>query len=172
MNPHLIDQTTAWYLVHTKPKQEHIALENLSRQGYPCYLPLLNVQKVRRGKAQVVAEPMFARYLFVQLSTDGNAPSWGPIRSTLGVSQLVRFGNRPAKVGDELVQVLRQREQVASIEPLFQPGDSVVLLQGPLSGLEAVYQMTDAQERAVVLLTILSQPVSVAVNAASLRRSV
>jgi len=162
---------TAWYLVHTKPRQEQIALENLSRQGYCCYLPLLRVQKVRRGKAQVVSEPMFARYLFVQLSTDDNAPSWAPIRSTLGVSQLVRFGTRAARVDDALVHLLRQREQAIPTEPLFQPGETVALTQGPWAGLEAVYQMTDAQERAVVLLTLLSRPVSVTVNAVTLRRA-
>ncbi len=37
--------TTAWYLIHTKPRQEHIALTNLERQGYTCYLPLLRVEK-------------------------------------------------------------------------------------------------------------------------------
>lgn len=170
MNPHLTDQTTAWYLVHTKPKQERIALENLSRQGYPCYLPLLNVQKVRRGKAQVVTEPMFARYLFVQLSTDPSAPSWAPIRSTLGVSQLVRFGTRPARVDDELVNLLREREQALPTEPLFQSGETVVVTQGPFAGLEAIFQMTDAQERAIVLLTILSQPVSLKLDAVQLQK--
>lgn len=162
--------STAWYLVHTKPRQELIALENLSRQGYGCYLPLLSVQKVRRGKSHVVPQPMFARYLFVQLSTDEHAPSWAPIRSTLGVSQLVRFGGRPAKVSDDLVQRLRQREQAMPTEQLFQAGETVLVSQGPWAGLEAIYQMTDAQERAVVLLTILSKSVAVPLSAAELSR--
>lgn len=170
MNQPAAASPTAWYLVHTKPKQEAIALDNLTRQGYACYLPRLNVQKVRRGKALVVAEPMFARYLFVQLSTHDNAPSWAPIRSTLGVSQLVRFGTRPAKVDDELVNLLRRREQSTPTEPLFHPGDTVVVTQGPFAGLEAVYQMTDSQERAVVLLTILSQAVPVRMDASGLDR--
>ena len=29
-----------WYLIHTKPRQESVALENLERQGYQCYLPV------------------------------------------------------------------------------------------------------------------------------------
>ena len=53
---------------------------------------------------------MFARYLFVRLSTSDNGPSWAPIRATLGVSQLVRFDTRPAKVEDPLVDLLRNRE--------------------------------------------------------------
>ena len=37
--------TTAWYLIHTKPRQEHIALTNLERQGYTCYLPHCALKK-------------------------------------------------------------------------------------------------------------------------------
>jgi len=48
-------------LIHTQPRQEHIALANLERQGYVCDLPLLRVEKIRRRKAEVVSEPMFAQ---------------------------------------------------------------------------------------------------------------
>jgi hypothetical protein len=39
--------TTAWYLVHTKPRQEDVALANLERQGYECYLPQLRIERNR-----------------------------------------------------------------------------------------------------------------------------
>lgn len=162
--------TLAWYLVHTKPRQEHIALTNLERQGYICYLPLMRIEKIRRRKAEVVCEPMFARYLFVYLDTSDNGPSWAPIHSTLGVSQLVRFGARPAKVDAQLVELLRSREQAQPTKQLFSPGDAVVITEGPFAGLEAAYQMTDAEQRAMVLLHILSKPVPVKIDAASLRK--
>ena len=38
-----------WYLIHTKPRQEVCALENLQRQGYECYLPQLVLEKLRNG---------------------------------------------------------------------------------------------------------------------------
>ena len=156
--------TTAWYLIHSKPRQEHIALINLERQGYTCYLPLLRVEKIRRRKAEVVSEPMFARYLFVRLSTSDNGPSWAPIRATLGVSQLVRFGTRPAKVEDPLVDLLRNRELAQPTKPLFSQGDTVVITEGPFAGLEAAYQMANADQRAMVLLHLLSQPVPVKID--------
>ncbi|MDP3335894.1 MAG: transcription termination/antitermination NusG family protein, partial [Rhodoferax sp.] len=28
-----------WYLIHTKPRLEKCALENLQNQGYTCFLP-------------------------------------------------------------------------------------------------------------------------------------
>ena len=164
MQPTTDRDTTTWYLIHTKPRQEHIALINLERQGYTCYLPLLRVEKIRRRKAEVVSEPMFARYLFVRLDTSDNGPNWAPIRSILGVSQLVRFGTRPAKVEDPLVDLLRNRELAQPTKPLFSQGDTVVITEGPFAGLEAAYQMADAEQRAMVLLHLLSQPVPVKID--------
>jgi transcriptional antiterminator RfaH len=87
-----------WYLIHTKPRQENIALENLHKQGYTCYLPLFKVEKIRRGKLAVVLEALFPRSLFIQLDTELSSQSWTPIRSTKGVNHLVDFEVRPAKV--------------------------------------------------------------------------
>ena len=106
----------------------------------------------------------------MRLDTSDNGPSWAPIRSTLGVSQLVCFGTRPAKVEDPLVDLLRSREQALPTETLFSQGDTVVITEGPLAGLEAAYQMADAEQRAMVLLHILSQPVPVKIDAANLRK--
>jgi transcriptional antiterminator RfaH len=157
-------------LVHTKPRQEDVALTNLERQGYACYLPKLSVEKVRRGKAQVVQEAMFPRYLFVRLDASGQGQSWSPIRSTLGVSTLVRFGGQPAKVDDDLVDLLRGREQDQPLKTLFEPGDAVVITDGPFAGIEAVYQTADAERRAMILLEILSRPVVMRVETGALRR--
>ena len=159
-----------WYAVHTHPRKERVALENLERQGFEAYLPLLKVQKARRGKAVMVDEPMFARYLFVRLDSSSQGRSWAPIRSTLGVRTLVQFGGRPARVQPELIDWLRTREVAFDPLHLFEPGDAVTVNAGPFKGLEALYQGVDGEHRALILLEILSKPVRVAVDAGSLVR--
>jgi transcriptional antiterminator RfaH len=151
-----------WYLIHAKPRQEEIALLNLERQGYECYLPRMTVHKVRRRKAMLVTEPMFSRYLFIKLSSGAKAQSWSPIRSTIGVSRMVQFGQTPAMVSEELVAILKERE--ASRDPVGQPkaGDKVIVLDGPFVGLEAVFEMADGEGRAMVLLEILGATARVA----------
>ena len=164
--------TSAWFLVRSKPRQEAQALTNLARQGYESYLPLFATEKLVRRKSTVVQEPMFARYLFVRLDTSGQGQSWSPIRSTVGVSELVCFGSRPARVDDALIATLREREIALQASPatLFAHGDSVRITEGAFAGLEAIYQMNDAEGRAMVLLDLLSKPVAMAIDAASLRR--
>ena len=66
----------SWYLVHTKARQEATALTNLERQNYRCYMPMLHLEKIRRGKSVIVEEPLFPSYVFVQLDNSGNGQSF------------------------------------------------------------------------------------------------
>ena len=83
--------TPNWFAVYTKPRQEHIALLNLERQSFECYLPMAEGPMQRRGarnKAQ--HEPLFPRYLF--LNADPQRQSLEAVRSTRGDVGLVRAG--------------------------------------------------------------------------------
>ncbi len=150
-----------WYAVHSRPKQEIRALENLQNQGFETWLPMLTIEKLRRGRLAEVTEPMFSRYLFIRLDTEQT--NWAPIRSTLGVSRLVSFGNRPAPIADDLIQTLRQMPDRAP-ERLLQAGQAVRMIDGPLKGLEAVYQQADGELRAMVLVDLMSKQHSVLVE--------
>ncbi len=143
-----------WYAIHSKPRQEERALENLQRQGFEAWLPMLTVEKVLRSKLVQVIEPMFSRYLFIRLDTEQT--NWSPIRSTLGVSKLVSFGNRPAVVADELIEALQQLPEQAP-QRLIQPGQQVKIVSGPLRGLEGIYQQADGELRAMVLIELLNK---------------
>jgi transcriptional antiterminator RfaH len=162
-----------WYLIHTKPRQEMCALQNLEQQGYQCYLPTLPTEKLRQGLLTVTVEPLFPRYLFVRLGQEDSAKSWAPIRSTKGVSRLVRFGVVPAKVDDRLIDILRAQDASFQGEPirLFKPGERVLLTEAPFIGIEGVYQMADSECRALVLIEILSKLVAVRLSPYSLRKA-
>lgn len=146
--------TAYWHVIHTKPRQEQRALLNLQQQGYTCYLPL------------------FARYLFIQLDTAHTGQSWGPIRSTLGVSRLVTFGTEPAKASAELIDSLRTEAASIHTPPkrLFTPGDRVQIKDGPFMGLEGIYHMDDGERRAMVLMELLSKPCKLSFEPGNLRK--
>ena len=161
-----------WYLVHTKPRQEKCALENLQRQGYQCYLPVLPSEKLCHGMVTVAVVPLFPRYLFIRLGRGDSAKSWAPIRSTKGVSRLVSFGVDPARVDDGLIDLLRAQETLVQGEPkrLFRSGERVRLTEVPFTGVEGIYQMTDGDRRVMVLIELMSKQVRVHVAPASLRK--
>jgi transcriptional antiterminator RfaH len=161
-----------WYLIYTKPRQEKSALQNLEQQGYQCYLPLLPKEKLRQGAVALTDEPLFPRYLFINLAQDFMAKSWTPIRSTKGVSRLVRFGAEPARVDDVLIGLLRSHETrvLEAPERLFNPGERVLLTQGPFAGIEGIYQMADGDRRVMVLIELMSRKVAVPVEMGAVRK--
>ena len=160
-----------WYLIHTKIRQERVALENLERQGFECFLPLIRAEKLRRGKLQILQEALFPRYLFIRLSTELESQSWAPIRSTLGVSRLVTFGQTPARIDEDLLAAIRfQNEESEVVIRHFEPGEQVVVTDGPFVGVEAIYQIADGEGRVILLLNILSKQVKMKVAPTSVRK--
>ena len=161
-----------WYLVHTKPRQEKRALQNLEQQGYECYLPTMPVERLRHDHLDITREHLFPRYLFIRLSMDNSAKSWGPIRSTLGVNRIVSFGSEPARINNNLINLLKLQETTLHDEPkrLFSPGDRVQLTAGAFAGIEGIYQMADGEQRVMVLIELLSKPVAIPAHPATLRK--
>lgn len=162
-----------WYLVHTKPKQEKCAFQNLQRQEYRCYLPMLPMEKLHLGNLTLVDEPLFPRYLFIQLGQGDSAKNWAPIRSTRGVNRLVCFGSEPARIDDSLINLLRMQEASLQHKPerLFKPGERVCLTEGAFVGIGGIYQMAEGERRVMVLIELLSKPVAMRVSPTSLRKT-
>ena len=148
-----------WYVIHTKVRQEARALENLSSQGYECYLPQIKRQKLRRGAIGLALEPLFPRYLFIRLDASLSGKSWGPIRSTLGVSNLVAFGGIPAKAPNVFIDILKEKIDEANVTPkkIYQPGERLLITTGPFADIEGIFQMDDGESRAMLLIDILNK---------------
>jgi transcriptional antiterminator RfaH len=101
--------------------------------------------------------------------------SIAPVRSTLGVFGLVRFGTEPATIRDPTLQSLRALEEqlraaeFASFSP-FKQGDQVLIVDGPFKGLEGIVSKV-AEERVSVLMTLLGRERSLDFPAALLKVS-
>jgi len=162
-----IQGSERWYAVCCKPRQEAVAEENLLRQGFQVYLPRIRIRQRRRGQWLDAVEVLFPRYIFIRV--DPQRRSTATVRSTRGVLGLVRFGGQPAVVPDEVMQALLRREDAASglhqdRRPLFCPGEAVKLVDGPLSGMEAVFTQQDGEQRVILLLELLGKANRVSVN--------
>lgn len=149
-----------WYLIQAKPRSESLALENLSNQGYKCYLPMMKTEKVLNNEIKVKKVPLFPRYLFINLDLNFESKSWYPVRFTRGVSNLVRFGQTPARIHNELIQHIYSREHLfeSEVQPLYQQGQSLKIINGPFSGFDSIYQGMDSEMRVLVLLEFMRKP--------------
>ena len=156
--------TPNWLLLQVKPKQEIRALENLERQNGECYCPQIWVEKLSRGKRIQVEEALFPGYLFINAQPEATGLSYTSIRSSRGVSKIVGFGMEPLRVPEDLISLIKLREQTglacetaASAPDVPQSGDKLNILEGPFKGLKAVFSHTDGQKRSIVLINLLNQ---------------
>ena len=149
---------SGWLVVMTKPRMEIEAKAHLLRQGFEVYLPMWVDLRRRSNDWQKVESAMFPRYLFVKPAHAEHSIS--PIRSTRGVSQLVRFGVEPAWASDSLIKAIRQMEaerndRSDTLKP-FKPGDNVMIMTGPFKGVSAEVLSSD-QQRVILMLQVLGK---------------
>ena len=160
--------STEWYVVRTKPHQENTVETSLTRAGIEVLCPRIKEQRVIRRKMQQMVSPLFPGYLFAKCH-----PSLLRIvQYAKGVRALVSFGAGPVVISDEIVNEISQRLHggIAALHARrFSHGDVVQIREGPLSGLEAVFEREMAgQQRAMLLMRMLACQVRVVVDLKSI----
>ncbi len=141
-----MDDTPAWFAVHTKPLKEPMVNDALKRQGFDTlFLHYGKVIKHAR-KTRRVIRSLFARYTFV-----GVVPGQAlyDINSTMGVSTIVYLGDKPLEIPPTVIEELRARgdakgccklppQLIAGYRRRFRQGEQVAIVDGPFAGLLAV----------------------------------
>lgn len=149
-----------WLVAYTKPRLELVALQNLERQSFEVYLPRYkNFKNTEEGPVPVF-EPMFPRYILFRPSKAEQ--SIEAVRSTKGISHVVRFGFEPGVVSASMVATLKDFEtsqNQATLQEMsnFKAGQKVKLKHVALGALEGLVQRVSSK-RVAVLLEILGRP--------------
>jgi len=152
--------TQRWHVIRSKPRAESTARAQLERQGFRVYFPQLVKPARVRGRWLDRIEPLFPRYLFVAL--ESGRQCLAPIRSTVGVTGIVRFGTDYATVTHGIIENLMRRADPQTglhhlEQPVFRCGGKVRILEGPFERLEGVFERYEGEERALILLEVLGR---------------
>lgn len=160
-----------WYVVRTKPHQEDSVESSLSRVGIEILCPRIKEHKMVRAKRQSVVSPLFPGYLFARFCLS----QLRMVMYASGVRNLVSFGPAPAIVSREIIDGIRERLLAGIVvpnTPNFAPGDVVRIQDGPLSGLEAVFEREMiGQQRGMLLMKLLACQVRVVLDLKSIVNS-
>src|SRR5208337_3210626 len=82
------DQTLNWIVLTTHPHREDFAIENLVRQDYEAYCPMI-VKRIKHARRAYDAKrPLFSGYVFVE--RPAQCDLWRPLLGTFGVRFLLR----------------------------------------------------------------------------------
>jgi transcription antitermination factor NusG len=127
----------AWYALNTKPIAEARVARALMTRGFEIFLPLLPTRPNERIQA------LFPSYLFI--NCDMEVVSVRNLEWVPGLRRIVGFAGRPVVVPDAAIALIRSHLQEIEGQgglPThnFNPGDVVIIDEGPLAGLRGIFQ--------------------------------
>lgn len=161
-----------WHAAHTKRRCEEQVYKLLLTKGIEVFLPEIVVVKERRGSKVTMVEPLFPGYLFTRVEF-GSKP-WDAARWTPGVKYILSSGDSPSPVPDEVIDFLKRRTGgTGRVMPgiPFEPGERVLVKEGPFKGLLAIFEKPISREgRVRILLEIMRRAVPVEVKVGDLAK--
>lgn len=146
-----------WYVVCSKPSQEVRAETNLAYQGFSVYLPKISAAKRLRGQWMHQPRPMFPRYLFIQ--PEHAEQCIAPVKSTRGVSHLVRQGTALVVCPETLIDSIRSAEAQLNMErsaAFVAVGETIEIIEGPFQGLSSRV-VAATKDHVSILLEVLGK---------------
>ncbi len=155
-----------WFAIHTRAHAEKQAAAHLRNQGFTTYLPCYRKRRSHARRVEIVQAPVFPRYLFIQM--DEQSAPWRAVRSTVGVVDIVRLGERPAPVPEGIVEAIQAREGRDGLvclgaETIYGKGEKLRIAAGMFQGQTGLFEGATEEDRVIILLELLGRGVRVSV---------
>jgi transcriptional antiterminator RfaH len=149
----------SWILVSTHPHKERFAVENLNRQRFVGYCPMLRKRIRHARRSELALRPMFPAHVIAGMRAD--TQQWQPIRSTPGVSTIVRSGELPVFLPAGFVDALQASEvdgTVVAPTPAGGIGPGVIASGADYRAQIAAMLEMSERERLLCLIGLLGPP--------------
>ena len=154
-----------WFLLQTKPNAHVIACENLRRQGFDVFLPLIIKTTKKSGKFFDNETPLFPGYLFI--CTPIVPIPWKSINGTRGISSAVTLDGVYRPINARIIESLQHRcDEHGVFKSLndIDMGDRVKIERGPFAEFISTIEQIKDEQRAWVLIDFLQQQTRVEVS--------
>ena len=152
-------ETAKWYVVHTYSGYENtvkatiektVQSRQLQEQIITVAIPMETVTEITdAGVSKTYDRKLYPGYVFVKMVYSDD--TWHVIRNIRGVSGFVgSYGNEPSPLSEEEVYAMgvEKREIVVN----YVVGDSVRILDGPLSSFTGVVENIDVDKNSVSVI--------------------
>ncbi len=155
----------SWYVIQTKPGNEHRVETNLSNQEIEVFLPLFEDFQYAHGKLVQKIKPLFLNYLFAKLDIEAH---YYKVKWTRGVNKILRVGSEPSPISEKVIRTVKDRMGENNLVRLgdgLVQGAVVQFTVGPFKDLMGVFdkKMSDGK-RVKVLLNLIGVDVPVQVS--------
>ena len=148
----------AWWVLHTRPRQEKSLARQLSAGRCPFYLPQVARRLPRRGRILTSHVPLFPGYVFLLADREQRV-------TALATSRIVRC--LPVADQEGMWRDLRHVQRLlhagvpVTPEDRLAPGMTVEITSGPLAGLRGRIVQTASRRRFVVAVDFIQRGASV-----------
>jgi transcriptional antiterminator RfaH len=155
----IVTDITSWYAIHTHPKQENRAEQNLNAWGVETFFPRIRDCRFNEftSEPSYFIKPLFPGYLFARFVLNNLLHK---VRFTRGVHGVVCIGNDPAPVDDRVIEIVASQIDEAGFVKIgvdLEPGAKVLIQAGPFKGLTGIFeQEASAADRIKILLDCVS----------------
>jgi transcriptional antiterminator RfaH len=151
---HLAEESSNWYVIRTKARQEDRADSNLRAWQVKTLAPKIKERRYNEysGKVSYQVKPLFPGYIFARFNIDELLHR---VRFTRGVNGVVSFGGRPAPVEDEIIDIiesLKGADGLVRIGEELRPNDKVMVKTGPVRNFVGIFEGHYKDERRVSIL--------------------
>jgi transcriptional antiterminator RfaH len=155
-----------WYAIHTHPKEEDRAANNLNAWNVETFNPKIRERRLSPFTGTPIYEKrnLFPRYLFARFDA---GILLSKIVFTRGVRQVVSFGNGPIPIEDAIINFIKERmDKDGLINPgeEFKRGDLVTVQNGLLGELSGIFEREiEGTDRVRILLNAINYQASIVI---------
>jgi len=165
-DPVLKEDGLAWWVLHTRPRQEKSLARELYQAEVPFYLPLTAHRFLSRGRVLQSQIPVFGGYVFLLADQDGR----GKALATNRVANSLRVPDQ-AEMWRDLSHVHRLIGSGLPItaEDRLEPGTPVEVRTGPLAGLQGIVLERASVRRLLVKVDFIQRGASILLDESNLQ---
>ena len=150
-----------WFVFYTAPRAEKKAKIELEYRGYEALLPMTKSVRIwkNRQKKQIDSV-LFPSYIFVRT----NERYLAEICRINKIATYIHCGGKPSKVSQECIEAIKcmlSLNQEISVENDFTEGESVRIVDGPLSGYNGVLIQKKSKTKFGIHLKEINQVASI-----------
>lgn len=127
-----------WYILYTSPRAEKTVQNELLQLGYEIFLPIIKEFKVWKNRQKKwIDRIMFPSYVFVKTQHH----ELYKIKQVPKVMTYLHIAGKPCIVPIKIIEGVKKimgSEKNISVEPNFNKGERVKILDGPLAGYSGI----------------------------------
>ncbi len=163
---------TRWWALHTKSRFEQKVHKGLCGKSLEAFLPRIQVMSRRKDRRKKILVPLIPGYVFVRSTL---APEeYHRIIQTVGVVRMVSFKGKPVPANEQEIDslmIIDGTDRTVQNRSYMSKGDRVIIMEGPLKGLEGFYvRHKDKTDRVVVSVELLQRSLEVEIEDWALER--